>query len=360
MMREYPKIGNFCINGNNIYITDREYNFIGVLDKDSDVVDLKCVINEEEHFKSWLFGEFFVFDNTIFIPPLKASKLYMINENEDCVKSLDFLEDEIVRDVKVGFSHAHLYGDSIFLIPTCYPAIVEINLKSKDIQFFDSWKDAVDQIGRKDEIAYFSRTILHKNIIYAPLCKTNKVLKFYLNNRTWEIVTVDDQDVGYCDICSDGKVFWLLPRMGNRITWWNENDKQCGYIEGIWDEKIHLEQIEWWNNKLWIVPMTRGSVAVIEDGSTVKDAGIVGSNCVIRIHEDAMYISTCEDGVLYRMDKKGVSQRKLKLSTKIVNCYNYYASEIHSYLKGKTSNSLFNETEINSLENFIKGVLKMS
>lgn len=361
-MRQFPKIDNFFITDNKIYITDIEYNYIGVLDKNADFVELKCVIKYEEDRQYGLFGDVFIYEDSIFVIPLMASDMYKVNFEKEKIEALRIFDKGRVCADSMAipkFMSAHIWNDSVILMPVAFPAIIEYDLKSGNEYYYDDWVETVMQTGRMEEEAFFRKTMVHSGVIYAPLCRSDKILKFFIDERRWEIITVDNNDFGYSDICFDGESFWLSPRKGNVVTRYNESSGEICYINGIWDEDTYIAEIKYWNNKIWIVPRTQGSVGIMDSDHIIRDLGICGSHFAMRIYQNILFISSGDDGVIYRFEDEKVTRCELKLKQDITDYYNYYFSQIYSYFNGSTKNNLFKENQINTLQNYIRGIVSI-
>ena len=359
MIREYPKIDNFFITDKKLYITDGELNYLGSIDKGSDIVNLEHLFENEEDFEEtpWLFGGIISVEDKLFLIPLTASKLYILDTKTKRVEAIEIpFTENSKTSVKVKFQQAFLSGESIFMIPGVYPGIVEYNYRTHSFAFYDDWVETLKQNARDEETAFFSITKEYGGIIYAPACGSDRILKFSMIDRTWEIVTVDADNKGFCAICKDDSFFWLLPRKGNRITCWNEKNGDVEYITGFWGEEVYLGGIEYWNKKIWIVPRSRNNIGVIDSEEKIEDLKLAGNNFKIARYGKNMYISSFEDGKIYEFTDNGIFEHSLQFDQKIKDYYDNYFSEISAFFNGRTENCIFRENKVNKLSYFIKGI----
>lgn len=154
------------------------------------------------------------------LAPASASEIVLYDLAADRAEYLEIAPVEDERKVKyIGscrFLNCYRHGDSVYLFGFEYPAVLKLDVNTKQILYLTDWVKEVEQRITKIYVTmgYVSDYVIAGDFVWA-LCEcANAVLR--LDLRTDEIKIVDiysDLDVR-CGICFDGN-FW--------VTGYNEN-----------------------------------------------------------------------------------------------------------------------------------------
>lgn len=360
-MRAFPKIDNFIFSEKGMYFTDVNYNCFGLVKKGFGITDKCFSFDGESMKKPYLFSDLVSVDDCIYAVPLSASHMYKIKadcENMEAFRiSYSKVSDDAVCN-RVKFMSAHVYDKKIYMMPALYPAIVVYDTQSGLMSYIDDWVDSIENIGRENERAYFRRTRLIGDVIYAPLCRTNRVLKYFIKEDRWELAVVSEGDQGYSDICFDGTDFWLSSRMGNYVTCWNEQTGQCRKIDGVWSDSTYFSQIEYYDGKVWVLPKEGNNIGVVRDESISAFLSIQANKLYsMRLFEDSMYVSA-DSGCVYEIQGKDVNMHFVRFDQGLIDLKEYAYSDIYTYFSGSRSENLFSENVDNSLEMLIEAIIQ--
>ncbi len=158
--------------------------------------------------------------NVLVLAPASASKIVFYDLETDKAEYVELMPIVNRRKVKykggVKFLKCYRHGGNIYLFGFEYPAILKIDVNTKQIVYFMDWVQEVERRIKKKFVTmgYVSDYVVVGECVWA-LCEcANAVL--CLDLRTDEIKVVDigsDLDV-HCGICFDGN-FW--------VTGYNEN-----------------------------------------------------------------------------------------------------------------------------------------
>ncbi len=306
---------NAVFFSDKLYFTDMHRNEMCAYDITTDETELICKVDSEES-QMRLFGAIISKCDEMYLVPFSAKCMYKVNVNTGEYESIQFKSVSSNTAFSylstAKFLSAHLYEDKIYLMPVSYPAIVEYNCTTGEIQYYDSWLEEAVIDYNPDENALFRKTMLLGDYIYAPFCGKNAVLKFNVITKETQILSVGSKDCAYSSICFDGKCFWLSPRGVTPVVRWNEeNDEVREYTE--FPEHCNLKpgsfaNIFALNDFIVLLPMN-AEMAVQTDVRSgemqefkLNTAGI--SNMSYCESEEAIYFFAANKGLLFIYDKE--------------------------------------------------------
>lgn len=152
--------------------------------------------------------------NILALSPASASKIVLYDLIADKAEFLELMPVEKKRKVPYigvcNFYKSFRNGDNVYLFGYEYPAVLKVDMTTKQIIYITDWVKEVEQRIKKKFVTmgYVSDCVAAGNYIWA-LCECANVV-LCLDLRTDEIKVVDicsDLDVR-CGICFDGN-FWV-------------------------------------------------------------------------------------------------------------------------------------------------------
>lgn len=173
--------------------------------------------------------------NILVLAPIAASNIVLYDLATDKAESLELVLVKDERKVQYtgdsNFFKCFLHGNSVYCWGYEYPAMMKINIDTKQITYFTDWvKEAEEKIEKKSAgMGYISDCVIVEDYAWA-LCECADFI-LRLDLRTDEIRIIDicsDLDIR-CGICFDGN-FWL--------TGYNNS----GYKLLKFDDKFVLEK----------------------------------------------------------------------------------------------------------------------
>lgn len=156
--------------------------------------------------------------NTIILVPHNAEDIYLY----DLVKKQGVkyvLNDAFDREMLFG--EAVEYGNRLFFIPKCYPAIVCLDIQELRIQeFYECIEPFIQKEKNKPMFCWAYHT--REEYLYIASCNDSKVLVFNMENGSSGIKEVGNYPYGYFDMIYDGVYYWLSAYGKNCIVRWEE------------------------------------------------------------------------------------------------------------------------------------------
>lgn len=152
----------------------------------------------------------------IFVCPVYASDILVMKNR----KVINRISIEEVEDKLASFGYPFYIDEYIFFVPTTYPALIRLNTKTEEIEYFDKWND--DMSKEEDGIIKCAGGCAWgKNILIASL-KTADVLLIdseSMKEKRYSLCTDDDEK--FMVMVPNGSDIWMLPFKGNSVTKWN-------------------------------------------------------------------------------------------------------------------------------------------
>ena len=355
------KFENFIVEGNILYFTDYRYNYFGIYDLANDKLITVKYFDDEIENRFRLFGTMIHYDMYIYLIPFYAKRIYKINLSDFSAigisLSYEQTESTTFDERKDGkFLSAHCINDKIYIFPGLFPAIAILDTSTDEITYVNDWVEYISGVGRADEKGFFRKTLYFNNIIYAPINKCNRILKFNPDTLDINILTISDADEGFSSVCTDGEIFYILSRKGCKITKWNEKTGCVSLEEGGWPSDVYSSNVVYFNGEIMCFPMTKELVQCFgQDG--IVSAGFFEDKASFEIqansYADVLYVMNYRDGYLYDVSEKGVSRRELLFDDELWDRYKFYYSDIYKMVKNKRVN-MITESDNANLNAFLK------
>lgn len=195
----------------------------------------------KKEIKDRLFCCSLIVDNWLICIPFNASGIYMIEMCTQDVKYIPITEKDLdvekCNEILPKFMDAVRYNNSIYMIGTFYPVIVEYNISLDKLSYYDGWQNDVSKHFNSQENALVRKCVVVGEKLYAPFCKASAILEFDMDNHGFKIHQVGDKTCNYSAACYDGSDLWLAPRNAGGIVRWNLEDKKY-YIYSQYPEEL--------------------------------------------------------------------------------------------------------------------------
>lgn len=163
----------------------------------------------------------------IILIPCNTEDIYIyINEKKQAIK--------IVLSKYRGntdlFNEAVEYQGKLFLIPTCYPAIVSIDLDSFEVK---EYCECISSFLMEDDREWmFTYGYCKKEqYLYLASLNDNRILLFNMDDGSYTIKRIGNYSMGFGDMVYDGESFWLAAVRNNCIIRWNEESENTSEYE---------------------------------------------------------------------------------------------------------------------------------
>lgn len=172
--------------------------------------------------------------NTILLIPHNAEDIYVY----DLIKKqgIKFVLKKAF-DRKMLFGEAIEYGNRLFFIPKCYPAIVGLNIQELKInEFYECIEPFILKEKNKPMFCWAYHT--QAEYLYIASSYESKILVFNMENGSSSIKEVGKYPYGYFDMIYDGVYYWLSAYGKNCIVRWNETTGEVKEYHYPIDTKI--------------------------------------------------------------------------------------------------------------------------
>lgn len=280
---------DFYEDENNYWFSEFNFNGFYKVNKQTLKSELIFQFPNEELNKRGLFhciekvGHWFIF------APTWASKILLYNEISKEIKEFELKEYTENRKIKYEnmpkFLEVIKYENSVFFIPSTYPAIIKLDLNTMELQYIENWINSIENILKEERKPYlnmyFAWITVNDNTIVMPLGCSNHVLLFNMINNSSELIEVKTKAIAFNSVIFDGNDYWFMPRVGGCITKWNMNSKESSCIEipikEDEKEKGMFNQPIVYGNKLYIssTPNSSPYIINIKTGKIEKNTVII-------------------------------------------------------------------------------------
>lgn len=352
---------------NKLWFTEISCNEFYCYDLLTHQVKLICELKDEDKYGKRLFGSLVKYDNYMYLIPYAANNIYRVELETGNVKSIEFdtLQIQGKSVEKSKWLSAHLYQHKIYMMPMSYPAIVELDCITEEIKYYDNWIQDVKNKYKISGNIFFRKTILVDNIIYAPLCDANGVVKFDINTKEVSILEVGSRAKGYSSICYDGTHFWLSPRGRGAVVKWNEkygswteyndymieNQETEGYFADIINLQDGVLLLPLYGVKAYFFSRVTGDASIFDFND--KKLGLM---CVNMMADKVLFFSAMSGNLfVYGRDGELIQRCKIYFTKEIESRHNLFKLESYRILKKiKPSQNIFvNEEYQDALRDYI-------
>ena len=146
------------------------------------------------------------------------------------------------KDAYGGFSRVLAFGEYIYLIPHCYPAIVRVNTLTNELSYYDDFMETLSKyVNNLNDYIFATALKINDTEFLVPACTANVVIKFNTTTNTSIIYKVGEANYRYTSIYFDSKNYWILPRESNTpIVKWNPDTKLYKELYDYPDKQLDL------------------------------------------------------------------------------------------------------------------------
>ncbi len=205
LAEENEKVWFSCLKTNGLYEFDRTQKQVRLLTRFAD----------EPLNKSYLYGTVVKVENLLIMGSAVAD--YRVAFYDLATDRLEYLELLPMKDSgslkytkETDFLKCYLHEENVYLFGFEYPAIVKVNVTTKEIAYLTDWVDKVKQKVKKPNAPerYLADYVTIGDFVWILCIYADVVLRLDLRTDEVEIIDIcTDLDM-HCGICYDGS-FWL-------------------------------------------------------------------------------------------------------------------------------------------------------
>ncbi|MBR3306734.1 MAG: hypothetical protein IKI75_05715 [Lachnospiraceae bacterium] len=236
-MRKYDNTFGL-ISGNDYYEND-EYiwmclawgNAICRVSKKSGRAEVVSQYPNTACGKHNLSGSIQVVDDQVVFCPFSADYIAICNMIGRNVRYIKLKKKFAVSGVNYSsdgkFFNSFRFGRYVYLFGWTYPAIVEINMDTLNVNYIDEWvEEVVRKKGFEPSNSYFNEggAIIDERV-YLPMGCLSALFSFDLNRRKGEIIEIKETEGGFWGLTRCGANMWLTGVNGGIYKYDIENRK---------------------------------------------------------------------------------------------------------------------------------------
>jgi hypothetical protein len=205
--------------GEKYYFVASEMNVVCSIDIKENKMEIVGCIPDEGIFTERVSIKIVVWNEELIFIPMNGKKIWFFHIAEKKWRSVSIKNEDIQRKVRQAF----IYRERLFMIGCHYPAVVSIDLRTKEIEYIDAPYKAVKNYYKKASgVGYFRHDcVIKEHLLYIASFITNKVLIFNLDNFEWKYITIGNSENGFSGIAWDGEFFWLSPNNEPFVIRWD-------------------------------------------------------------------------------------------------------------------------------------------
>lgn len=304
----------FCVyKRDKVWFVDSTSNELYSYDLSSSNSKMEAKFTDEDEYGVDLFRELVGTEDKLYAVPFSANRLYEVSLTSGNIKTIEIDFSRFNAHLsKAKFGSAHKYKNSIYLVGATSPVIVEYNYEMEKLHYYSDWMNELQSFHNTEETAFFRRTILVDNRIYAPSCKGNQILEFNLDEKKHVWHEVGSERNAYSSICQQGDWFWLSPRGKGPIVKWNRVTKET--IE-IYEYPKDYTPCKWsfgdcirFNDYIYFIPLSSKKLLRVSENTfkieCLNIENIDWSKSCACVCDECLYIYSLEKQQFVVLDKE--------------------------------------------------------
>lgn len=168
--------------------------------------------------------------------PFKANDIAMLKMSTGELEFID-LSKFIDKDIYINkgiekFYRMVSYKEYVLFFGIKYPAIVRLNLKTKELGFFDGWLKEVEKYKCRKGIFFTDGYAQRESEIYLPIGKCNGVLKVNLDTMRFDYIPLEFDSQGILGMTQKENYVWLTEynTRATKFIQWDLNNNEITQI----------------------------------------------------------------------------------------------------------------------------------
>lgn len=331
-----------------LWFVEYECNELYYYDILTKEVNYVCKIIDEPEYRYRAIGTIVANENKLYLIPFSGKKLYEVDIDSYELRGIDLRESKNCAvtnyNENAKFLSAHVSKDCIYMVGASYPGIVEYNCKTQEMICYDEWISELIQRKRFQDDAFFRKSILVGQKIYAPSCMSNVVWEFDIETKETHFYEVGSAICSYSSICQVDNVFWLSPRRNGPFVKWDYENRQWEEYTNFPPNYVPCEgsfaDIIYWNNAIYAIPINAGMLIRIDKQNGImaecKRSQKKGTSMHICVDDDVMYCFEIASGELSVVDLGGeCSKREVVMPIEREKYHKKIWSHTYKILSGK-------------------------
>lgn len=174
--------------------------------------------------------------NDIVFCPFQANDIAVLHSNTNTLEFIDIRwileKHNYICDGTEKFYRMFFYNNCAYFLGIKYPAILKLNLATKEFSLFDEWMEELEKNKCKEAVLFTDGYARKENTVFLPIGRCNGVLKINLNTMEWEYLEMPSISHGILGMTQEENRVWFTEYAGEAETFF-QWDLDSGIITPI-------------------------------------------------------------------------------------------------------------------------------
>ncbi len=360
-----------CKAEGKIWFVANEFNALCCVEEGSCEACFVGSIPSEDIFAKYLYADIKYFQGKLYLTPLVANEIvvYCIETGEFQTITLEttrtFAANPYVAWLK--FIKSVIVGESLYMLPRSYPAIIEMDLITHQLTYHTQWLSDIQGKTVNRDALFWTDCVLKDSQLILPSAIANVVFSFDTITKKFSVIYSGNQPVCYSGISEIQDGILLSDRNSGRLKLLDLSQNRLmpygkmpegfraheiiGYLDFLQIED-NIFAIPWWINMLiQIVPAT-GEILPVknydEERGENKDVAVRRA----WVYNRKLYCMNNFTGEIDVFQQNGVFEKSFAVTASENFAHNMEKHIVHN----KTQ--MFEESIIFPLKGYLSYILK--
>jgi len=256
-----------------IYFFSYDLNGLFRINLINNVTDFLITIKEYPKDAIRLFGSVIKSGNYLIFAPLSANEILIYDVETNEYELIPIKKRNDYKGDSAKFYATTSLDGKVYLFPSHYPAIVQLDLKTRNIKYYSDWLEKLTDYTEKGNDYFRQSVCCRNNKIIAPFCYSDDLLLFDVDDCSSQIIHIETDRTslqGFSGIVDDGNDIWLSSMFGSELYRWNyKSDQVDAYYLGNKNNNSYsyvgcLSS----NGKVIVKPSLKNDLCIVDVGSS--------------------------------------------------------------------------------------------
>lgn len=305
--------------GNQGFFVDYYTSYLFRIDMDARKIRIESRLGQDEMPEANLYGAIAEYNGKLVIAPRNASCVLIYDIYTDKYERINLkIDSSIIQGISNLFGSALLSGDSVYLFPGRYPAIVKIDMITKSVSYIDSWYAEIKESLTDMQRVIFADNRESSDEVYLPCWQNGSVMTFNLGTEEYTIDRYANLKALSCIVkYKDDFIAAQRDTMNLRMLRTRTNI-DLPNIEGF-ESEMGIKDMFVYKDELYVIPLKANKIIKYSftEGKWMNVCNIlnrptdemsriswIDNNylCAERIGENLVILSSCYDGKIHCLD----------------------------------------------------------
>ena len=174
---------------------------------------------------------------SLFLTPRGAHNIYIYHINTNKFEMVRLKKPKVCKDNSyiewLKFSSSAIVGNSIYFIPRTYPAIVEMNILTYELIYYEQWLNELKGKIFENEAFFWSQYIIHEDKLILASANSNMLLYFDTKLKVFKQLYCGNEKKGYSGIVQWGENILLTDRKSGQLEIWDPSQKSVKKFQSM-------------------------------------------------------------------------------------------------------------------------------